>query len=212
MELLIIRHARPIAEIRSEGEGSAGPPLSPIGMKQAEATAEFLKDQGIQHVVSSTMLRAIQTAEPFSKQTGLEVEMIDDLKEADFDRNSYTPIEEMDLDHPFIKEYLEDPESIFGGNLEGFKKRTTDAFNYLIEENKGSVVAVFCHGMVMGIYLQSILGHDNPVALQPDYCGITRVTASSSGLRSIRSINETSHVRHLLDQTSQIPTTITENP
>ena len=199
MELLIIRHARPVAETRSEGEGSADPPLSPIGIKQAEATAEFLKSQGIQHVVSSTMTRAIQTAEPFSILSGLKIEMIDDLKEADFDRNSYTPVEEMDLDHPFIKEYLEDPESIFGGDLDGFRKRTTNAFNYLIEEHKGSVVAVFCHGMVMGVFLQSLLGHDNPVALQPDYCGITRVTASSSGLRSIRSINETSHVRHLLD-------------
>jgi len=199
MELLIIRHARPIAETRYEGEGSADPPLSPIGVKQAEATAEFLKNQEIHHVVSSTMTRAIQTAEPFSILSGLKIEMIDDLKEADFDRNSYTPVEEMDPDHPFIKEYLEDPESIFGGDLEGFRKRTTNAFNHLIEEHKGSVVAVFCHGMVMGVFLQSLLGHDNPVALQPDYCGITRVTASSSGLRSIRSINETSHVRHLLD-------------
>ena len=50
MELLIIRHARPVAEIRSEGEGPADPPLSPLGLKQAEATAEFLKGQGIQHV------------------------------------------------------------------------------------------------------------------------------------------------------------------
>jgi len=199
MELLIIRHARPIAETRYEGEGSADPPLSPIGVKQAEATAEFLKNQEIHHVVSSTMTRAIQTAEPFSILSGLKIEMIDDLKEADFDRNSYTPVEEMDPDHPFIKEYLEDPESIFGGDLEGFRKRTTNAFNHLIEEHKGSIVAVFCHGMVMGVFLQSLLGHDNPVALQPDYCGITRVTASSSGLRSIRSINETSHVRHLLD-------------
>ena len=149
MELLVIRHARPVAEIRSEGEGSADPPLSPLGVKQAEATAEFLKSQGVQHAVSSTMLRAIQTAEPFAKQTGLEVEIIDDLKEADFDRNSYTPLEEMDPDDPFIKEYLENPESIFGGDLEGFKKRTTNAFNYLIEKNKGSTVAVFCHGMVM---------------------------------------------------------------
>jgi len=199
MELLIIRHARPIAETRSEGEGSADPPLSPLGVKQAEATAEFLKNQEIHHVVSSTMTRAIQTAEPFSILSGLKTETIDDLKEADFDRNSYTPVEEMDSDHPFIKEYLENPESIFGGDLEGFRKRTTNAFNYLIEKYKGSVVAVFCHGMVMGVFLQSLLGHDNPVALQPDYCGITRVTASSSGLRSIRSINETSHVRHLLD-------------
>ena len=199
MELLVIRHARPVAEMRSEGEGPADPPLSSLGLKQAEATANFLKSQEVQHIVSSTMLRAIQTAEPFAMQTGLEIEIIDDLKEADFDRNSYTPIEEMDSDHPFIKEYLENPDSIFGGDPEGFRERTTNAFNYLIEKYKGSTVAVFCHGMVMGVYLQSILDHKDPVALQPDYCGITRITASSSGLRSVRSVNETGHVRHLLD-------------
>ena len=137
MELLVIRHARPVAEMRSEGEGPADPPLSSLGLKQAEATANFLKSQEVQHVVSSTMLRAIQTAEPFAMQTGLEIEIIDDLKEADFDRNSYTPIEEMDSDHPFIKEYLENPDSIFGGDPEGFRERTTNAFNYLIEKYKG---------------------------------------------------------------------------
>ena len=38
MELLIIRHARPIAETRSEGEGSADPPLSPLGVKPVSYT------------------------------------------------------------------------------------------------------------------------------------------------------------------------------
>ena len=56
MELLVIRHARPVAEIRSEGEGSADPPLSPLGVKQAEATAEFLKSQGVQHAVSLSLI------------------------------------------------------------------------------------------------------------------------------------------------------------
>jgi hypothetical protein len=30
-----------------------------------------------------------------------------------------------------------------------------------------------------------------------DYCGIMRVTASSSGIRTLRSVNETAHLRHL---------------
>jgi len=45
-----------------------------------------------------------------------------------------------------------------------------------------------------------MLGHDNPLALLSDYCGIMRVTASAKGFRTVRSVNETGHVRHLLDR------------
>jgi hypothetical protein len=34
--------------------------------------------------------------------------------------------------------------------------------------------------------------------LTPDYCGIVRVRAASNGIRTIRSANETAHVRGLL--------------
>ena len=51
--------------------------------------------------------------------------------------------------------------------------------------------------MVASVYLQTVLGHDDPFALISDYCGISRVTASSTGIRTLRSINETAHLRHL---------------
>jgi len=38
------------------------------------------------------------------------------------------------------------------------------------------------------------------LALHSDYCGIMRVTASAKGFRTVRSVNETGHVRHLLDR------------
>jgi probable phosphoglycerate mutase len=60
-------------------------------------------------------------------------------------------------------------------------------------------VVVVCHGMVMSVFLQAILGHDDPFRLMHDYCGILRVTASPNGIRTVRCVNETTHVRHLLD-------------
>ena len=63
----------------------------------------------------------------------------------------------------------------------------------------GKTVAVFCHGMVMAVYLQTLWSLEDPWRNQPAYTGIYRVTASSTnGMRSIRSINETGHVRDLL--------------
>ena len=58
-------------------------------------------------------------------------------------------------------------------------------------------MAVFRRSMVASVYLQTVLGHDDPFALICDYCGISRVTASSTGTWTLRSVNETAHLRHL---------------
>ena len=200
MDLIILRHARPVAEVRPDGQGTADPPLAPIGVEQAAATAELLANWKIDHIVSSTMRRAVETAQPLADRLGLPVEEIDDLKEADHYRDRYTPVEEMGRDDPIIVDYLADPQSIFGGDYDGFRSRVTSAFDRIVDGHRGQTVAVFCHGMVMGVFLQTMLGHDNPLALHSDYCGIMRVTASAKGFRTVRSVNETGHVRHLLDQ------------
>ena len=51
MDLLIVRHARPEREEKSEGEGPADPGLSKTGYLQAEAIADFLEGERIDHVV-----------------------------------------------------------------------------------------------------------------------------------------------------------------
>ena len=199
MELIVLRHARPVSDVREEGEGAADPQLSSLGHRQAAATADYLVNEGVDHIVASTMRRAIETAQHLANRLGLPVEKIDDLKEADHFRNQYTPIEEMEDSHPVVREYLEDPLSIFGGDYYGFRDRITSAFDQIVEHHRGQTAAVFCHGMVMGVFLQTMLGHDNPLALHSDYCGIMRVTASTKGFRTVRSVNETGHVHHLLD-------------
>ena len=123
MELIVLRHARPMAEVRGDGEGTADPPLAPIGVEQAVATAAYLADRAINHVAASTMRRAIETAQPLADSLGLTIEEIDDLKEADHFRNQYTPVEDMDRDHEVVREYLQDPMSIFGGDYDGFRAR-----------------------------------------------------------------------------------------
>ncbi len=53
--------------------------------------------------------------------------------------------------------------------------------------------------MVTSVFLRTILRFDDPLSLTVDYCGISRVRASSTGVRSVRSVNETHHVRDLID-------------
>ena len=195
MELLVIRHARPEAEVRDDGP--ADPPLSPLGLRQAEATADFLAGETVDAIVTSTMRRAIETGRPLAERLDISPERLDGLKESDHQRASYTPMEDMDKDHEVIQEYLEDPLLMFSDGYDTFRNQIHDAFDAIVENHSGQVVAVFCHSMVASVYLQTVLGHDDPFALISDYCGISRVTASSTGIRTLRSINETAHLRHL---------------
>jgi len=196
VELIIVRHALPESEARDDGP--ADPPLTPLGLRQAEATAELLATEGINHVVTSTMQRAIQTGQPLADRLGLNPERLEDLKESDHRRSSYTPVEEMDADHEVIREFLDDPLSMFADGYEAFRDRVTTALDAVVTNNRGRTVAVFCHTMVVGVYLQTLLGLNDPFTVMADYCGITRVAASSTGIRSVRSFNETGHLRHLI--------------
>ena len=203
MELLLIRHARPVRDEAPEG-GSADPVLAEVGHVQAQATAEYLVGEGIDHIVASSMKRALQTAEPLADRLGLGVEMLDDLRESDHRNQLYVPAEEMDRDDPSLAHYF-DPDrdlsdTIFSDGYDEFRTRVERGFEHVIRTNRSRTVAVYCHGMVTGVYLQTLLGIDDPLSLLVDYCGITRVAASSTGVRTVRSVNETHHVRHLLER------------
>ena len=196
MELIIVRHALPESDKRDHGP--ADPPLSPLGLRQAEATANLLATESVDHVVTSTMQRAIQTGRPLADRLSLTPERLEGLKESDYRRSSYTPVEEMDADHEVIREFLDDPLSMFADGYEAFRDRITAALDAVVAGNRGRTVAVFCHAMVVGVYLQTLLGLNDPFAVMADYCGITRVAASSTGIRSVRSFNETGHLRDLV--------------
>ena len=196
MELIIIRHALPESDKRDDGP--ADPPLSPLGLRQAEATANLLATEGVDHVVTSTMQRAIQTGRPLADRLGLTPARLEGLKESAYRRSSYTPVEEMDADHEVIREFMANPLSMFADGYEAFRDRITAALDAGVADNRGRTVAVFCHAMVVGVYLQTLLGLNDPFAVMADYCGITRVAASSSGIRAVRSFNETGHLRDLV--------------
>ena len=196
MELVIVRHALPESDKRDDGP--ADPPLSPLGLRQAAAPANLLATEGVDHVVTSTMQRAIQTGRPLADRLGLTPERLEDLQETDHRRSSYTPVEEMDADHEVVREFLNDPLSMFTDGYEAFRDRVTVALDAVVADNRGRTVAVFCHAMVVGVYLQTLLDLNDPFAVMADYCGITRVAASSTGIRSVRSFNETGHLRHLV--------------
>jgi broad specificity phosphatase PhoE len=197
MELLVIRHAEPIRVTAQESGGApADPELTARGRDQAARLADWLAAEGIDHVTSSPLRRATETAAPLAAALGLEISVDDQLCEYDANSDSYIPIEELretkdDRWQAMIEGRWED----FGGEApDVFRARIVARLDAIITEHPGERVAVVCHGGVINVYLAALLGIDRHLWFDPGYTSISRVRASRSGARSVGSINELAHL------------------
>jgi len=66
-QIYLIRHCQ------AEGQAPDAP-LTEKGKKDAEKLADFLEDKGIEMIVSSPYLRAVQTATPLAERLSLEIQ------------------------------------------------------------------------------------------------------------------------------------------
>ncbi len=199
VELIFIRHGLPERVENADGT-AANPSLQGLGHDQAEAVARWLADEGIHAVYVSPMARARETAAPLEAITGHTAAVREGIAEFDADQAAYIPMDELKkTDYPRWQQMmaggytLEDPADFLG-----LVVRTVDA---IVDDHSGQNVAVVCHGGVINAYLAHVLGRTSEdfMFCNVDYTSVSRVMASSRGHRSLKSINETAHLRPLPD-------------
>jgi broad specificity phosphatase PhoE len=196
MELLIVRHAEPVRVTAEESGGRADPGLTDRGREQAQRLAGWLATDGIDHIVSSPLRRATETAEPLAAATGLPVAIDDDLGEYDRSAAEYIPVEEMRAANSDRWQAMVDGrwEDYGGEPPDQFRARVVPCFDRIIAAHPGRRVVVVCHGGVTNVYLASVLGIDRHLWFDPGYSSVSRVLATRSGPRSVSSVNETAHL------------------
>lgn len=197
MELLLIRHALPTRITAEESGGSpADPGLTESGREQAARLAAWLRVEGVDHVVSSPLRRATETAAPVAQALGLTTEIVDGLHEYDSVADSYIPIEEMRAENSERwQAMVEGRWEEYGGEPpDQFRSRIVPCLDGVIAAHPGRTVAAVCHGGVINVYLAAILGIDRALWFDPEYTSISRVHASRTGTRSVASVNEAAHL------------------
>ncbi len=202
MELVLVRHAEPVRITAEEGGGGpVDPDLTERGRVQAERLARWLVGERVDHVVSSPLARAHQTAAPLATAFGLDVEIIDGLREYDSDSDSYIPVEELKAakDPRWDAMVSGDWESFGGEPPDEFRARIVAQMDALVAGHPGRNVVIVCHGGVVNTYLGSVLGIATPLWFDPAYTSISRVRANASGLRSVASVNEVGHLLGIRD-------------
>ena len=193
MEVVLVRHGRPLIERRRSG--IADPGLDPYGEWQAERVSEWLAHEPVDAIVTSPKARAIETVAPLMRRLAMVNEVVADLDEIDRGAATYIPT---DLLPTKGGEYWEniiaqkwdeigwDPPEVFAARIRG-------AWNDLVANPRGDHVVVGCHGGTIRGILAAVIGEDSPAFhVQTQFASITRIKVEN-GQSRIMSANETGH-------------------
>jgi broad specificity phosphatase PhoE len=159
MRLLLIRHGQTIDNVHGNlGTVIPGPALTALGEEQAAAIPAALAAEDIEAIYASTMQRTSLTAAPLAVSLGLEVEILDGLREigaGDFEGLS---------DRDSVRAYMgtiiswwQNSAARIPGSENGdeFFARFTDAIARTTEAHDGTV-AVFSHGAALRTWASAI--------------------------------------------------------
>lgn len=183
-ELVIVRHGDPAAG------GVEDPPLSDLGRRQAEATADHLgvanaAGHPVDALYVSPLRRARESAEPLARILGLEPMVEERVAEFDQGQVYYSEkhAEQLSTELALAKlAALRSPE---------FRQRVIAGFEAIEAANPDGRVVVVCHGGVVSTIVGEAVYNPDLLFL-PEYGSVTRIRSHAGGLRNLVSYNEAS--------------------
>src|SRR5205823_3867103 len=152
-------------------------PLARLGVRQAEATRDFLAIRPIDTCYCSPLLRAVQTASIVASPHGLSPQPLDALIECDVGRWEGLDWQSIRyLDAEAYHRFMANPAEHGYAGGETFAEvyhRVATALEGLLREHEGKAILVVSHHVVNQTYLAGLLGLSPDQARQVnlDNCG-----------------------------------------
>jgi broad specificity phosphatase PhoE len=206
-KLYLVRHGQSAGNAEGRFGGHSPTPLSELGLQQAEMTAQALARENINHIYTSDLYRAVQTAEPLAKLLNLPI-----IKTSAFRERNVGVLEGKTFDESkaeFPKDFYalvnrSVHHTITGGeSYRHLLRRATGALREILAVHRGERVAVFSHtGAIcfMTLYLIGAIHRKTRYTpwLVTSNCGINRFEFRGRGNVRVLAVNDT---RHLLQIT-----------
>lgn len=136
--------------------------LSPLGLQQGKAVAQWLADTPLDAIYASPMLRVQQTLAPLAEAWGLKPIIIPSLREVDF--GDWTGYRWEGVQERFGVSAFDWLEIIGGQGIPNGETgaelihRVQPALLKILHDNPHRKVAVFCHGGIIRVILALMLG------------------------------------------------------
>lgn len=190
-------------ERRFSGRGGFDAPLADLGLQQAGALAAEIQERGgVEVVITSSLLRAQQTARIVGDAIGLDYVVEPDLAECDFgewDGMTFHEVQQGWSDH--MVEWLasSDVPPPDGESLEQCARRVNAARQRIIESYPGQNVLVVAHVTPIKVLVAKALGSPLNVVFRMELapCSLTNLAWYPDGNASMFSFSDTAHLRNV---------------
>jgi len=204
--VLLVRHGKSEGNAERRFGGHTATPLSPRGRAQAQSTAEALSTESITAIYSSDLARAMQTAEPLGKLTGLAVNPTEAFRERSVGVMEGLTFQDAAEKHPEQYGALlrRDFDHVLAGG-ESYRQlldRAWQKLDEVLNQHKGGTVVVFSHTGTICILVLHLIGaldskELKPVWLSSANCGISRFDLRDDGFIRVIALNDTKHLNVL---------------
>jgi broad specificity phosphatase PhoE len=192
---LLIRHAAHDLLDRAIAGRASGVALNAQGREQAQQLVSRLQPRRIDAIYCSPRQRAQETAAPLAAQRGLPVQACEDVDEIDFGDWTGCTFEQLRLDQPHWRVWVERRSIACPPGGEPFAQvaqRASAGLERLMHAHPQQQVAIVSHGDVIKALLASALGisldHLERLEIAPASLSIL---AAEGNWRQVRLVNET---------------------
>ena len=202
-KLYLIRHGQSAGNAEGRFGGHGPTPLSKLGEHQAEVTAKLLAKEGVTAIYSSDLHRAIQTAEPLSRLTGIPI-----IPTTAFRERNVGVLEGLTFDES-KQTYPEDYYALVNRNVhhvitngESYRhllRRSTIELWEILRTNIGGRIAIYSHtGAIcfLTLHLMGAIRRDTkqtPWSVTSN-CGINRFDIRGRNNVRVLALNDTRHL------------------
>ncbi|HEY1507705.1 MAG TPA: histidine phosphatase family protein [Solirubrobacteraceae bacterium] len=181
--------------------GQSDPPLAPRGLEQARAIADGLGGEPLVAVFITPLRRTAQTAAPLADQLGLEPIVVPELREVhlgDWETGGGFGVSRPDRDAVRRRVLEEEEWGLIPGaeTVDSLGQRVAHGLETVASQiGPDAVGAAIVHGGVITEACHQITASRPFAFFGPENASITRVVRDSAGRWTLRSFNETGHLR-----------------
>jgi broad specificity phosphatase PhoE len=205
LEIVIVRHGQSEGNRDQVFTGHSPSPLTELGRRQADATAELLATGPVNLIYASDLPRAMQTAEPLVHRTGAPFMTDAALRERDIGDLTGMTFSELETRRPDMWRSIMARDPAFrppGGESSVDCRARVGAFlDGLFGRHEAGRIVIVSHGIAINQMLYHLLGFVPeelpPVVFQIENCSVQRIERRSDGTRRIACINDTAHLASL---------------
>jgi probable phosphoglycerate mutase len=196
---ILLRHGQTPMSVQKRYAGRSDVPLTDLGVQQAAAAAKRLASVGLDVIVTSPLLRAVQTAEEVATATGAPVVTDEGFRETDFGAwEGLTFAEVWERWPAELTAWMADPAVAppGGESFAEVSERVTDALYRVLAARERQAVLIVSHVTPIKMLVAAALLAP-PAALYRmhlDVAALSEIDWYADGPAVLRSFNDTGHL------------------